>query len=118
MKLELNSSNKTFPFLQNATLLALLYTFPVSINLSVNLTLYRSVINCQSPFITEKIPNEGQITNDGTEFQSSSINKNHEIEKKAPAQPELSSRSDFVVVVRISYDPVTSMILEQDLREF
>ena len=44
--------------------------------------------------------------------------KNHEIEKKAPAQPELSSRSDFVVVVRISYDPVTSTILEQDLREF
>ena len=31
---------------------------------------------------------------------------------------KLSSRSDFVVVVRISYDPVTSMILEQDLREF
>ena len=48
--------------------------------------------------------------------------KNHEIEKKAPAQPELSSRSDFracfVVVVRISFDPVTSTILEQDLREF
>ena len=34
-------------------------------------------------------------------------NKNHEIEKKAPAQPELSSRSDFmtyfVVVVRITF---------------
>ena len=48
--------------------------------------------------------------------------KNHEIEKKAPAQPELCSRSDFracfVVVVRISFDPVTSTILEQDLREF
>ena len=48
--------------------------------------------------------------------------KIHELEKKAPAQPELSSRSDFracfVVVVRISYDPVTSTILEQDLREF
>ena len=46
---------------------------------------------------------------------------NHEIEKKAPAQPELSSRSDFsacfVVVVKISFDPVTSTILEQDLRE-
>ena len=39
-------------------------------------------------------------------------NKNHEIEKKAPAQPELSSRSDFRacfdVVVSISFDPVKS----------
>ena len=73
--------------------------------------IYRVVLNITSA-----------LTRKHDKSKDPNLVKNHEIKKKAPAQPELSSRSDFracfVVVVRISFDPVTSTILEQDLREF